>query len=336
MQRVHGGRPRTAGHRFQLHNRTGFLLARLQSGQKFDFCGLHRGLGASATLMDHGPLRKSADTVGSGNLPTRPPPHPNHPYSPLRCPTTHADDDAATGTSTTTTTTPAARTTDATSTSSPATPSTTPAPSPWWWVLMERVLTKTSQSNERGAAAVEAAIVTPFFLLLIFGIVEASTAILNWNAVHGASREAARIASVGGANEVSDFLVLQEVKSRLRASVADLRYVIVFKAADVRQDPPAACTASAESGGTGVSNVCNVYRSADFARPEEDFSNGTSTQADQNWPAIDRVDWMNGPVDLVGVNLATNHQSLTGIIPSITLRYTTVFAVEASTEDGGL
>lgn len=187
---------------------------------------------------------------------------------------------------------------------------------------------------EGGAAAVEAALVTPFFLLLIFGIMESGAAVMNWNAIHGASREAARAASVGGTSESTDYDLLQEVTGRLRTSIADLRYVIVFKAADTQAEPPSGCVAAAESGGAGVTNLCNVYRTADFTKPPAAFSNGTAFQADNNWPALDRIDWMNGPVDLVGVHLATRHSSLTGIVPKVTLRYTTVFAIEAATEDG--
>ncbi len=188
--------------------------------------------------------------------------------------------------------------------------------------------------REAGAAAVEAVLVTPLFLLLIFGVVETGVAVMNWNAVHGAAREGARAASVNGSADRADFSVLTEVKERMRTATGDVRYVIVFKASNVQSDPPTACVVSAQSGGNGVADLCNVYYTADLARPSSDFSQGGATQADVKWPAYKRVDWMNGPVDLVGVHVVMNHYGFTGIIPKSNIGYTTVFAIEAATEDG--
>ncbi len=193
--------------------------------------------------------------------------------------------------------------------------------------------------DERGAAIVEAALVTPLFLLIIFGILEVGVAVMSWNAVHGASREAARQASVAGSVEFADHSVLQEVKSRLNSPTSDLLYVIVFKANNAQAEPSAACIASAQSGGDGVTDPispCNVYRKTDYGVPATMFSAGVPTDRDIHWRAIDRVDWINGPVDHVGVTVFAKHNSLLGIIPSVTLRYTTVFAIEASTEEGGI
>jgi Flp pilus assembly protein TadG len=191
--------------------------------------------------------------------------------------------------------------------------------------------------GEHGAAIVEAALITPLFLLIIFGILEVGVAVMSWNAAHGASREAARQASVAGSVEFADHSVLKEVKSRLNSPTSDLLYVIVFKANDAQSEPSAACLASAKSGGNGVSDPtapCNVYRKADYTVAETMFSAGLSTDKDVHWRAIDRVDWINGPVDHVGVTVFAKHNSLLGIIPSVTLRYTTVFAIEAATEEG--
>ncbi len=188
--------------------------------------------------------------------------------------------------------------------------------------------------EERGAAIVEAVLVTPLFLALVLGIIELGPFYMNWNAIHSASREGARVGSVAGTDPKADKQVLDDIAKRRRLSLARLNYVIIFQAATPTDQPPGACVTAAATAGTGVPNVCNIYYPADFSRPASDFGTGTVTAADANWSALDRVDWSDGPPDLIGVHLSTRHDTLTGIIPSATLRYTTIFAVETRTESG--
>jgi Flp pilus assembly protein TadG len=188
--------------------------------------------------------------------------------------------------------------------------------------------------SERAAATVEAVLITPLFLLLVMGIVELGPLFMNWNAVHTASREGARIASVAGTNPKADKQVLDDIAKRRRMSIARLDHVIIFKAATPTDRPPASCLAAATSSTAGVSNLCNVYYPADFSRPASAFGLGTPASADANWSPIDRVDWSDGPPDLVGVYISTRHDTLTGFLPSATLTHTTVFALETRTESG--
>jgi hypothetical protein len=190
------------------------------------------------------------------------------------------------------------------------------------------------RSQEKGAAVVEAVLVTPLFLLIILGIIELGPAFLNWNGIHSATREGARVGSVSGAAPDADFQILRDVKSRMRASVSKVNFVIVFKATTTVDDPPADCLASARSLGRGVVDKCNVYYLNDFSRPQSDFGNLSLTAADANWAASSRRDWTAGPVDLVGVHINTDYRTLTGIIPSREMSYTTVFAIEATTGEG--
>ncbi len=190
------------------------------------------------------------------------------------------------------------------------------------------------RTAERGAAVVEAVLVTPLFLLIIVGIIELGPAFLNWNGIHSGTREAARVGSVAGAVPDADFQILREVKTRMRASVSKINYVIVFKGTTTVDDPPAACITSAQTLGRGVLGLCNVYYPADFARPQSAFGNGTLTSADANWAPNTRKDWTAGPVDLVGVHISTDYKTLTGVIPSKEMKYTTVFAIEATTGEG--
>ncbi len=189
------------------------------------------------------------------------------------------------------------------------------------------------RSAERGAAIVEAVLVTPLFLLLILGIIELGPAFMNWNAIHGASREGARAGSVAGANPNADYQILQEIKGRLRPSIAKVNYVIVFKATTTTDDPPANCLSAAGALLRGVLDTCNIYYFSDFARPDTDFGNGTVTAADALWPAISRLDSVDN-ADKLGVHISTDHRTLTGIIPSTTMEYTTVFAIESTTGEG--
>ena len=197
-----------------------------------------------------------------------------------------------------------------------------------------RACRRHSARSEHGAAIVEAVLVTPLFLMLVLGIIELGPFFMNWNAIHSASREGARVASVAGTDPKADKQVLDDIAKRRRLSLARLNYVIVFKATTPNDSPPAACVTAAASALSGVGNLCNVYYPADFARPVSDFGTGTVTAADANWSALDRVDWSDGPPDLIGVHLSTRHDTLTGFIPSATLRHTTVFALETRTESG--
>jgi TadE-like protein len=190
---------------------------------------------------------------------------------------------------------------------------------------------------ESGAAVVEAVLVTPLFLLLVLGIIELGPAFMNWNAIHGASREGARVGSIAGTNPNSDFQILHDIKQRLRPSIAGVNYIIVFKATSTTDDPPADCLSSAQAHKIGLygplTGKCNIYYANDFARPEVDFGNGTLAQADANWPAILRNDAVDN-ADKIGVHISTDHRTLTGVIPATTMDYTTVFAIESTTGEG--
>jgi hypothetical protein len=206
-------------------------------------------------------------------------------------------------------------------------------------------MTTRRERSEAGASVVEAVLVTPLFLLLIFGIIELGAAFMNWNAIHGAAREGAHVGSVYGASPESDYMILQDVKGRLRASIAGVKYVIVFRAKTTTDDPPAECLQAAALGNSGFAELpdpidplaykirCNIYYVADFNRPKSAFG-ALVNPADAYWPATERTDWSDGPPDFVGVHIATTHKTLTGILPSGTLHYTTVFSIEPTTGEG--
>lgn len=50
--------------------------------------------------------------------------------------------------------------------------------------------------NDRGAIAAEFAIILPILVILIFAIIEFGVAFTRYQAVHGAAREGARVASI--------------------------------------------------------------------------------------------------------------------------------------------
>ncbi len=199
---------------------------------------------------------------------------------------------------------------------------------------MSKRLTRKLARSERGAAIVEAVLVTPLFLALVLGIVELGPLFMNWNAIHGASREGARVGSVAGTAPNADWQILADIARRRRASIARLNYVIVFKASNPNDDPSSTCLTRAAAGNNGVNDACNIYYLSDFSRPASDFGTGVGSAADSKWSAVDRVDWTDGPPDLIGVHVSTRHRTLTGIIPSANLDYTTVFAIETRTESG--
>jgi TadE-like protein len=190
-----------------------------------------------------------------------------------------------------------------------------------------------SKSNERGASAVEGALILPLFLGLIVGVMEVGVLMQHRAEARQAVASSTRLASLAGNNRSADLEILLELKRSLKSQAKTVRYVVVFKAANGASAAPPACVAAAETGGTGVDHICNVYTPAQLDNPDPalfGYSIDEPTRvADIRWPAGDRSATYTGGRDLVGVQIVATHRSMTGLFPTTTDRYVSVLRLEA-------
>ncbi len=185
--------------------------------------------------------------------------------------------------------------------------------------------------REDGASAVESVLVAPLLLLLVFGVIEVSALFYDWTLLRSSTSDAARAGSSQGSAPTSDWAVLRQVRNGSTKFIGRVRGVVIFKAATPDSQPPAACVSAAISGGAGQAGVCNVYGPADLLRPKTDFGKNPAvypTAIDRFWEPTGRVDWLDGPPDLVGVTVVLKHPALSGIFPTITLTETAIIPVE--------
>jgi Flp pilus assembly protein TadG len=192
---------------------------------------------------------------------------------------------------------------------------------------------KSVDRNELGASAVEGAIILPLFLALIVGVMEVGVLMQHRAEVRQAVASSTREASLSGNNRSADYNILRQLKRSLKSQATSVRYVVIFKAADGASTAPAACVQAANSGGTGVDDLCNVYTAAQLSNPDPTlfgYSIDEPTRtADIRWPAGNRSASYTGGRDLVGVQIVADHESLTGLFPRTSDRYVSVLRVEA-------
>ena len=189
--------------------------------------------------------------------------------------------------------------------------------------------------DERGNTIVESAVIVSLLFVVLVGIFEGSLAMAQNSNVRSSVNLATRTGSIMADDPDADLQILTELKRLLDDKTSTVRYVIVFKANAVTDSrPPASCLSSAESGGTGVSGLCNVYSLATLKNPAaasfgyDALTNPTAT-ADQNWPASDRAATYTGGRDSLGVYVSSSFRSVTGLIPSAIIKSSSVLRLEA-------
>ena len=174
--------------------------------------------------------------------------------------------------------------------------------------------------REFGVTVVEGAIIAPVFFALLFGIVEAGLTFSARSSVGDAVASAARSASISGNDADSDFQALQQVMSHMPSDGSGLRYVVVYKAADLLQRRPTTdCVDDAESGGSGVLGKCNVYQRSTVLAPAPamfgyDAVTAQTATADMKWPARSRAVSYTGGRDIVGVYISSTYKGISGVI----------------------
>jgi hypothetical protein len=193
--------------------------------------------------------------------------------------------------------------------------------------------------GDRGVAIVEAAIVTPVFFLFVLAIMEFGLLFKDSMSVQNAAVDGAREGSSSGVNAFADYDVLSVVQRDLAAITQNVNYVIVFKASGTGSSVPAACLTAASATQRGVAGSCNIYYPADWLASGygstefgyDPVANPNPALLDVNWPALSRSDHKTAPgPDYLGVYIQATHQSLTGVVSSITLNKSSVIQLEAT------
>lgn len=193
-----------------------------------------------------------------------------------------------------------------------------------------------SRRRQRGSTLVESAFVAPVFFILIFGVIEFGLLFKDKLTTDNASRVGGRAASVTGAGDESDFLVLQSVGHGLNSmNRSQVTQIIIYKATTPQDPVPADCLTGGSQSGP---EFCNVYDRAaldelfyDTNGVENDFFGCVAgTSADRFWCPNSRDDSLTGaPPDYVGVYVETEHAFITGFFGNgVTLTQTAVNRIE--------
>lgn len=180
----------------------------------------------------------------------------------------------------------------------------------------------TAPPNERGAAMLEFALISVILFTLLFGLIEGGLLVRARNAIDNASDDAARRGAIAANDQLADWMILQQIRARGAIEAASINFVVVYKAENSSEPPPAACL-----GGVGVPDVCNVYQRADFEESSGAFG-CASPNLDGNWCPVDR-DGSDG-VEFLGVWIDATHKGVTGLLGDVDLQGRSGQAVEGT------
>jgi Flp pilus assembly protein TadG len=157
------------------------------------------------------------------------------------------------------------------------------------------------RSDERGATVVEAALVTPLFFFIIFALIELGPYFRQWSASKSAASEGGRAATTGGAASRTDGDMMSALRTPISHLGDNLDYVIVFRAASIKDEVPTQCVYAAEQGKTSAPGtkvgVFVPYKSAAAIPTPVDATNPTQTSNPSNF--------LNDPVGFNPYNPAT-------------------------------
>ncbi len=218
------------------------------------------------------------------------------------------------------------------------------------------------RGGERGSTLTEAAFVTFPFFLLIFGVMEMGFLFRNYLTVSNTAAQAARAASVYGADRDADFQILRSADHGIGAmGLDDLEFVVVWRASGPSDTVPDACKTASQGPVTAdpvdavqydpTVHQCNRYVPADFAKPykldtdsdgipdtETDFFGCTSSSdnIDRAWCPMSRMDSLSDQrtatelgTDYVGIFVQAQHGFLTGFFQNTTtLSATKIIRIE--------
>ena len=189
----------------------------------------------------------------------------------------------------------------------------------------------THRAKERGAAMVEFTIVLGLLTLIVMGIFEFGAAYSNKLRVETAARAGARVGSNLGSDRMSDYNLLQSVKSVLNdLGLNNVTYVVVFNASATNGAIPSGCGGATP---TSTTNKCNVYTGSQLsALTSADFTGTTSCGVgapDRYWCPTSRQTIQHLGPDSIGIWIKANSKTLTSFFGSpLKLDATAVMRIE--------
>lgn len=197
---------------------------------------------------------------------------------------------------------------------------------------LRRRLRDEDGDRQRGAALVEFVLIAPVLVLITAAIFEYGLAFRDSMTLSNALRSGARVGSNAGRERQADYTILKSMEAAM-TEVPDSKIlrIIVYKASTTDSAPPASCLAVSGSG--GVAGVCNVYTSADLARPLSDYSGTTSCGTgapDRYWCPTTRQNQQALGADYLGVWMEIRYTYVTRVLPGsgITIRDRAVMRLE--------
>ena len=161
--------------------------------------------------------------------------------------------------------------------------------------------------GDRGAVLVEAAFAFPLLIVLTFGIFEFGLAWRDRITVQTATRAGARTGASLGNDPLTDYNILQAIKSGMSSvPQANINLIVIYNASAAGGDPTPGC-----AGGTSQAGVCNVYIASDLNLGSGSF--GCGGGKDTPWCPTSRiVDQANvNGLDYLGVYISVKHDYIT-------------------------
>lgn len=168
----------------------------------------------------------------------------------------------------------------------------------------------------------EFALISVVLLTLLFGLIEGGLLVRARNAIDNASDDAARRGAIAGNHEAADWMILQQIRARGAVEAATINFVVVYKAQNSTEPPPAQCLT-----GVGVANLCNVYSRSDFEAASAAFG-CSDPDLDGNWCPADRTG-ADG-VEFLGIWIDATHKGLTGVFGDVDMQGRSGQAVEGT------
>ena len=201
------------------------------------------------------------------------------------------------------------------------------------WNRLLRRARQRRRDGERGAVLVELALIAPVLVLIVAGVLEFGLAFRDSMTVSNALRSGARVGSNAGRERLADYTILKSVEAAM-AEVPSSRIVrvVVYEASTSSSNVPSSCLTPTAISSGGVDGLCNVYSTADLARPASDFSGTTcsSTAPDRRWCPTSRQNQQALGADYLGVWMEVNYTYVTKVFPGsgLTIRDRAVMRLE--------
>jgi len=169
--------------------------------------------------------------------------------------------------------------------------------------------------DERGVAMVELAIVLPIFILMIFGMVEFGLMFRERMTIASAASSAARTGATLGTEEEADYRILQA----LEAGLYDQVDASVLISVDIFRATPS---------GTKVLGDINRYiydaslGGCKWIPCPDPTSVPIPYGSPDGWWPVDRDTTLTGGIDVLGVEVVYQHDTVTNIIPFLNRQLT--------------